>query len=131
MRPRLGAGAVGVPSLWGAAARYWLGEPLAAVPYFSTLTAALEAANMTEVVGPGFNGTLIAPQDPVSGRGPAAGIQGLRGRRRAARRGAAQSGDGRALLRPPAPSLSVLTTPLYSPRGKGGNVEGRGRGGVV
>ncbi|GBF93420.1 hypothetical protein Rsub_06460 [Raphidocelis subcapitata] len=39
-------------------------EALQAVPYFSTLIAALQATNMTEVVGPAFNGTLIAPQDP-------------------------------------------------------------------
>ncbi|KAI8467819.1 MAG: hypothetical protein J3K34DRAFT_480065 [Monoraphidium minutum] len=34
-----------------------------AVPYLSTLLAAVKAANLTDALGPSFNGTLIAPQD--------------------------------------------------------------------
>jgi uncharacterized surface protein with fasciclin (FAS1) repeats len=38
-------------------------DALAAVPYLSTLSAALTAANLTAAVGPDFKGVVFAPQD--------------------------------------------------------------------
>jgi hypothetical protein len=43
-------------------------DAVEAVPYLSTLLSALKAVNLSDALGPTFNGTLIAPQDSV-GRG--------------------------------------------------------------
>ena len=67
-------------------------DAVQAVPYLSTLLAAVQAANLTDALGPGFNGTLIAPQDAVRGAERIAGERGGTGGGRRRRRGGGGEG---------------------------------------